>query len=166
MLLGDQRRQSEVDFLVSFGVRRRRLVREEIRMFSPRPIRSLRDTGQTFGHPADFRCEDYLDAGFRKMRGDPQQVRLRFAPFAARFVRERTWHKSQKIETHADDSLTLTFTASCLDKLKRWVLSWGADCEELACPRPQNGCRMKTLKHSWYLGTGYGIGSFRRCRRL
>ncbi len=108
-------------------------LREEVRTFSPGHIRELKETGVTFDPPADFRATDYLDAGFRKVRGTGpgQTVRLRFNPVAARWVREKTWHASQTLEEHADGSLTLTFAVNHLAEVKRWVLSFGAECEVL-----------------------------------
>jgi predicted DNA-binding transcriptional regulator YafY len=61
-------------------------LREDIRFFSPGRIRALEETGERFERPADFRIADFLDATFRVVRGTgpPRQVRLRFAPEAAR----------------------------------------------------------------------------------
>ena len=108
-------------------------LREEVRLFSPSRIRELRETGESFERPADFRINEYLDVGFRKMRGaGPMEiVRLLFTPQAARYVREKVWHPTQKLREHADGSLTLTFRVNHLLEVKRWVLSFGADCEVL-----------------------------------
>ncbi len=108
-------------------------LREEIRMFSPGRVRKLSETGINFVPPANFRATDYLDAGFRKVRGagPMQTVRLRFNAVAARWVREKTWHVTQTFNEHEDGSLTLTFAVNHLAEVKRWVLSFGADCEVL-----------------------------------
>jgi predicted DNA-binding transcriptional regulator YafY len=102
-------------------------------MFSPGRIRKLKDTGVTFEPPADFRASAYLDAGFRKVRGagPGQTVRLRFSPVAARWVREKTWHATQTLQDHPDGGLTLTFSVNHLAEVKRWALSFGADCQVL-----------------------------------
>jgi len=108
-------------------------LREDVRMFAPARIRELRETGETFDRPADFRIADYLDVGFRRMRGagPVQTVRLRFTPSAARYIRERTWHPSQKLHDDPDGSATLTLTVNCFAEVKRWVLSFGAECAVL-----------------------------------
>jgi predicted DNA-binding transcriptional regulator YafY len=108
--------------------------REEVLMFAPGRIRELRETGDRFERPADFSINDYLDVGFRKVRGSgpAQTVRLRFAVGAARYIREKEWHPSQKLQNHGDGTLTLTFSVNHLLEVKRWVLSFGADCEVLA----------------------------------
>lgn len=108
-------------------------LREEVRMFVPGRIRSLRETGVRVQRPADFRIEDYLDVSFRAVRGSgaTQRVRLRFAPEAARYVRERTWHPTQRLRERRDGSLELTLRVNHLLEVKRWVLSYGAACEVL-----------------------------------
>ena len=105
--------------------------REDVLMFAPGRIRELHETGNMFERPADFRINDYLDAGFRKLRGSgpPQTVRLQFTAQAARYVREKEWHPTQKVKEHADGSLTLTLRVNHLLEVKRWVLSFGTDCE-------------------------------------
>ena len=60
-----------------------------------------------------------------------QTVRLRFNAVAARWVREKTWHVTQTFNEHEDGSLTLTFAVNHLAEVKRWVLSFGCDCEVL-----------------------------------
>ncbi len=64
--------------------------------------------------------------------GPAQTVRLRFKAHAARYVREKDWHPTQKVRVNGDGSLTLTFRVNHLLEVKRWVLSFGADCEVLA----------------------------------
>jgi predicted DNA-binding transcriptional regulator YafY len=109
-------------------------LREDIRMFAPARIRSLRETGERFERPADFRIGEYLDASFRSMRGaaGPQKVRLRFTGEAARYVKLREWHPSQKIKERRDGSLELTLTVSHLLEVRRWVMGYGPECEVLA----------------------------------
>ena len=108
--------------------------RDDVLMFSPSRIRELHETGEFFEPPVDFRISDYLDVGFRKVRGQgpAQSVRLRFTAAAAHYVREKLWHPTQKLREHEDGSLTLTFRVNHLLEVKRWVLSFGADCDVLA----------------------------------
>lgn len=108
-------------------------LREEVRMFAPARVRQLRETGGRFDRPTEFRAADYLDVGFRKVRGSgpAQTVSLRFSPLVARYVREKTWHSSQKLEVHPDGGLILTLRVNHLVEVKRWALSFGAECEVL-----------------------------------
>jgi predicted DNA-binding transcriptional regulator YafY len=108
-------------------------LREDVRMFAPSRIRSLRETGASFEPPLDFRVAEYLDVGFRKLRGagPAQTVRLRFAPTAARYVREKAWHSTQRLEELPNGALEMTLRVNHLLEVKRWVLSWGSECEVL-----------------------------------
>jgi predicted DNA-binding transcriptional regulator YafY len=108
-------------------------LREEVRMFVPGRIRSANDTGEQFERPADFRIEDYLDGTFRALRGEgkPRRVRLRFTAEAARYVREKEWHPTQKLQERKDGGVELSLRLSHLGEVKRWVLSYGAACEVL-----------------------------------
>jgi predicted DNA-binding transcriptional regulator YafY len=107
-------------------------VREDVRMFAPARIRKLQMLDETFELPADFNVMDYLDGSLRTMRGDKAKtVRLRFGAVAARYVRERTWHPSQKLKELPDRRLELTLRLTHLLEVKRWALSWGGECEVL-----------------------------------
>jgi predicted DNA-binding transcriptional regulator YafY len=108
-------------------------LREDVRMFAPGRIRSLRETGERFERPADFRIADYLDAGFRSVRGSGplQRVKLHFHPESARYAREKVWHPSQVLEEQPDGSLVFTMEVTHLLEVKRCVLSYGAACRVL-----------------------------------
>ena len=74
-------------------------LRAEIRMFAIQRVESLRETGETFDRPADFRVEDYLKGSFRAFRGaGDHHVVLRFKPEVARRFAEKKWHASQALE--------------------------------------------------------------------
>jgi predicted DNA-binding transcriptional regulator YafY len=107
-------------------------LRREVRMFSTVRVRSVRDTGETFTRPPDFRLEAYLQGSFRTVRGEGHHhVVLRFHPSAAGRVAERVWHSSQKTEPDSAGGLIVHFEVSDLREIKRWILSWGSDCEVL-----------------------------------
>jgi predicted DNA-binding transcriptional regulator YafY len=108
-------------------------LREEVRMFVPARIRSLRETGERFQRPTDFCIDAYLDGSFRALRGNgrPRRVRLRFTAEAARWVREKQWHPSQRLRSCKDGSLEVSFRLTHLAEVKRWVLSYGSACEVL-----------------------------------
>jgi predicted DNA-binding transcriptional regulator YafY len=108
-------------------------LREEVRMFVPARIRSLHETGGRFERPADFRIEAYLDGSFRALRGDgrPRRVRLRFTAEAARWVREKRWHPTQRLRSCKDGGLEVSFRLTHLGEVKRWALSYGSACEVL-----------------------------------
>jgi predicted DNA-binding transcriptional regulator YafY len=108
-------------------------LREEVRMFVPGRVRSLKETGERFERPADFRIGVYLDGTFRAVRGEgePVKVRVRFAPAAARYVRERQWHPSQKLQELRGGGVVVTLRVDHLLEVKRWALSYGPLAEVL-----------------------------------
>ena len=57
----------------------------------------------------------------------PLDVKLKFTPAVAFYVRERTWHPTQKLTRHKDGSLTMTFTASGRIEIERWIRGWGEE---------------------------------------
>lgn len=111
--------------------------RNAIRSFAPSRIRRWEMTDSTFEIPADFRIEEYLRDSFGAILGAPgelHQVVIRFQGLAVRYVSERTWHRSQTIETNDNGDLVVSLRVSHLREVERWVLSWGADAEVLEPP--------------------------------
>lgn len=105
--------------------------RKETLTFAASRIRSVVETGDEFLPPATFQIGDHFQGAFKVLASNgaqPQSVRLKFAPSAAKFVREKIWHESQQCEIHADQSVTLSMTLRSLIEVKRWILSWGAEC--------------------------------------
>jgi predicted DNA-binding transcriptional regulator YafY len=56
---------------------------------------------------------------------------LRFSPLAARYIREKTWHPTQRLDNQPDGGVVLTLRVNHLLEVKRWALSWASDCEVL-----------------------------------
>jgi predicted DNA-binding transcriptional regulator YafY len=110
-------------------------LRSAVRMFAVQRIVSVRETGETFDRPADFRVDDYLRGSFRAVRGDGEyRVVLRFHATAARRFSEKRWHKSQVLEPQRDGSLIARMELNSLIEVKRWIMWWGTDCEVLDPP--------------------------------
>jgi predicted DNA-binding transcriptional regulator YafY len=112
-------------------------LRNDRRMFSPARIRALVETGKTFTVPDEFRIGDFFDGTFRVIRDDGQplqRVRLRFAPSAAKYIREKIWHASQKLHVEPDGSAVLELSLRSLLEVRRWIMSWGSECEVLEPP--------------------------------
>jgi len=57
--------------------------------------------------------------------GEPQEVKIKFSPWQARFIQERIWHPSQQIETCDDGGIILTLQVADLDEVKRWLTGLG-----------------------------------------
>jgi predicted DNA-binding transcriptional regulator YafY len=73
--------------------------------------------------------EERLANSFGIISGDPFEVRISFSKKQAPYIRERTWHPSQKIEEQDNGSIIITFHASSEYEIKRWVLQFGADAQ-------------------------------------
>jgi predicted DNA-binding transcriptional regulator YafY len=112
-------------YLIAYCHRRRGVL-----MFAAQRVRSARPTGRQCERPADFSVAAYLGQSFRAFRGKRDyRVELRFTPAAAGRAAEKAWHPSQSSEPTPDGGVTLRFRVSDLREVKRWVLSWGAECE-------------------------------------
>ncbi len=62
-------------------------------------------------------------------------ARVRVAPYAVRWVRERQHYGFQQEETVPNDSgVIMTYRVDALQELMPWLLSWGAAVEALEPP--------------------------------
>lgn len=105
----------------------------EIRTFKLERLQDARVLSEPYAIPDDFDAAIYLENSWRIMTGDqPVEVILRFNPDAAPYVRERTWHPSQEIESDSDGSLTLRLCIAEPREMLPWIRSWGAQVEVLA----------------------------------
>ncbi len=107
-----------------------------IRTFALSRMSSLKTISRTYTPPTDFHLADYLNGSFGVHSGNGTQefqVEIRFDPWAARLVREPTWHHTQQlIET--DAGLLLCLRLNGLDEIHRWILGWGEHAEVLHPP--------------------------------
>jgi proteasome accessory factor B len=110
------------------------LARQQLRTFVLARMKDVRPTGQRFTKPADFTLTQHLGDSFGvySAAGAPQEVRIRFDAFAARLVRERRWHASQRIRELPDGEIELTLRLANLTEIERWLLSWGGHVRVLA----------------------------------
>ena len=119
--------------------------RQEIRTFSPGRVRSLELTDETFVVPATFDIGEYLRQSFGIMHGregEVHHVRLRFRGDAVHYIRERTWHASQILETTAEGDLIVALEVS---PSARWS---GGPCRgrrtARSCSRPSSASKWPT----------------------
>jgi proteasome accessory factor B len=97
--------------------------RNAVRTLRVDRLRSVKPTNQRFERPKDFDPEDYLGRGFGIYAEGPQeQVRIEFAPEAARTVKEREWHPTQRLEDRPDGGVILKMSVQGLSEVARWVL--------------------------------------------
>ncbi|MFP6641431.1 MAG: YafY family protein [Myxococcota bacterium] len=101
----------------------------EIRTFAVDRIRQLRRTGSRFEVQAGFDFDVWTAANFGVVGGPASQVRIRFDKTRANEIRERTWHRSQKLVERPDGSLELTMEVGGDNELASWILSFGEEAE-------------------------------------
>jgi predicted DNA-binding transcriptional regulator YafY len=96
-------------------------------------MQSLRVLNSTFNRPKGFSADKFLKGSFGVFSGDkPIEIRIWFDAFAARLVRERTWHHSQEIHQLPNDEIELKLTLTSTVEISRWILSWGTHAKALA----------------------------------
>ncbi len=98
-------------------------LRGAIRTLRVDRIVSIQPTRLPFERPKDFEPEEYLGRSFGMYSEGPQeQVRIEFAREAARAVREREWHPTQRVEARPGGKVMLKMTVHGLADVARWVL--------------------------------------------
>jgi predicted DNA-binding transcriptional regulator YafY len=102
--------------------------RSEIRTFV---LDRMRDTTcavtERFELPEDFVVDQYFQGEFGIWRdATPHKVVVEFDARAADYVRMRTVHASQKLQSIAGGGLRLSMTVGNLKPVVSWVLEWGA----------------------------------------
>ncbi len=108
--------------------------RQQMRTFVLARMKDVHLTSKRFTRPADFSITKHLGDAFGVFKdgGKPQEICIRFDSFAARLVRERRWHASQKIKELPDGEIELSLKLGNLMEIHRWVLSWGEHARVIA----------------------------------
>jgi len=107
---------------------------DDVRQFALPRIEAAKMTDTRFDMPPDFDAEALLAGTFRRFAGDGKthKVRLLFDREVAEWVTDRQWHPEQKLKRRRNGDIELSFPASGLFEVQRWVLSWGAWVRVLA----------------------------------
>lgn len=75
--------------------------------------------------PAGFDAEKWAESAFTLHPGEkPTTYVLRFDRAVAPYIRERTWHPSQRLHELPDGSVELRFTCGESYEVTSWVASW------------------------------------------
>ena len=107
-------------------------LRKDIRIFALDRIKAIQLTDETFEMPKDFTVEDFMQTSFGVFQGEPQNVRVRFAPEVAGYIREKIWHETQTIVPQKDGSILFEARVAGTDEIKFWLMSWGSKAEVLS----------------------------------
>jgi len=80
-----------------------------------------------------FSVSDWMGSAFQAERSDElTDVSIIFNTLTSRYIRERNWHPSQKIEENEDGTLVLQLQTSGLGEVKRWVMQYESAAEVLS----------------------------------
>jgi predicted DNA-binding transcriptional regulator YafY len=114
-------------YLVGFCHARNRVI-----IFRLDRIRHLKVTRDVFLIDGDFSLEDFLGPMFG-MFTDRQtfNVKIRFSPYVATWIREEVWHQSQSMRDLPDGSVQLDMEVTGLTAVKKWIFGFGSDAEVL-----------------------------------
>jgi len=109
-------------------------LRESVRLFAVERIRSCTLTPHAFQLPLGFDLDAYVGDALRVMRGKPVTVELLFDKATTAWVKDRTWHPSQKLEPQKTGRLRMTLTVAATPELVGWLLGFGGGVTILQPP--------------------------------
>lgn len=104
--------------------------RQAPRDFLTSRIKARKRLPSTFQVRPSFSLDEYLAQGFLAERGtEIADITIKFDEYQARWIREREWHRSQKIEELPSGELILRLSVGGLGEVKRWVMGYGSHAE-------------------------------------
>jgi predicted DNA-binding transcriptional regulator YafY len=107
--------------------------RQAVRDFAIHRIRRVTITTEAYEVPRGFDFRKYMASAFAIEKGArPVEVAVRFAPVQARWIRERKWHRSARMQEELDGSVVLRLRVAETSELRRWILQFGSQAEVLA----------------------------------
>ncbi|HHT9135418.1 MAG TPA: helix-turn-helix transcriptional regulator [Candidatus Avalokitesvara rifleensis] len=134
-------------------------LRKALRTFAVDRIRSLQVTDTHFQMPLYFSIHDYFKDAFGVFHGKPEEVELIFEKKAARWVKERQWHSSQRITPLKDGKIRMNLRVAGSPELLAWVLGFGAQVRVI---KPES-LKKAVQNEAWkLLGKYQGITMRRR----
>ncbi len=106
---------------------------KDIRTFSVSRFKKTEPTEIKFERKKNFNVNKYFENSFGIFESDEiYNVKLYFNKDAARYIKEKIWHRSQKLKENPDGSLIMIMKLNSLVEVKFWALSWGKSCKALA----------------------------------
>lgn len=107
-----------------------------LRTFAVERVESLSLLEETFEPLDDQRAlaDEILQHSLGVNQGTPERIVIEFAPPASRYVAERLWHPSQRLEERPDGSVLLELNVCDDWALRRWILGFGPSAKVLEPP--------------------------------
>ncbi len=93
----------------------------EVRTFAVERIQKMEVLDQGFEIPPDFNPSEYARAAFGIFGGRAETVELVFSAAMAGYIRERSWHESQRLADEPDGGVRLTMEVAPGFELRAWI---------------------------------------------
>jgi predicted DNA-binding transcriptional regulator YafY len=107
-------------------------LRGEVRIFAIHRIRKATPTTEPYEVQKGFSFRRFMADAFGIQKGEkPVAVQIRFAPRQARWIRERRWHRSARVQEALDGSIVLNLRIAETSEIVRWVMQFGSEAEVL-----------------------------------
>ena len=124
-------------------------VRKDVRLFAVERIRSLNISNRPCQMPLGFDLEAYVRDALGAMRGPLIEIELLFNAATAAWVKDQTWHSSQKLTSLKDGRLKMVLEVSDTPELVGWILHFGAGVQVIRPESVREKVRDKRRKHSF-----------------
>ncbi|HND31065.1 MAG TPA: transcriptional regulator [Myxococcota bacterium] len=92
-------------------------------------VRYSRLRRERFEYPESYDPHDETASAFGITGGPPEDVVAVFTPTVAPYVRERQWHRTQRLEIQDDGGIRLWLKVSVSPELKEWLLGFGPEAK-------------------------------------
>ena len=109
----------------------------ELRTFAVERVRRASLLEGTFTPIAELDADPFKHSmgAYRGTTAGTSRVQIRFHPRIATYIKERSWHSSQRLKDRTDGSLVMTMDVCDDYTLRSWILSFGRAARVLA-PAP------------------------------
>jgi proteasome accessory factor B len=105
---------------------------DDVRIFALHRIRRLTSTDEPFEMSPRFSFKKFMKDAFAIQQGEkPVDVSIRFAARQARWIRERKWHSTARVQEEMGGGLVLHLKVAETCEIKRWVMQFGSEAEVL-----------------------------------
>jgi predicted DNA-binding transcriptional regulator YafY len=104
-------------------------LRKTERIFAVERIRELKILSTHFTVRSGFNAEEFLKHAWGIVKGEIVPVKVIFSRSVARYIRDRLWHRSQKLRSLRDGRLEVTLEVADTLEVRRWIMGYGRDAE-------------------------------------